>query len=119
MRFPITIHWRSQMKLSSRLRPVLVCFGLLSAAASPAAHAEFKCEQKHLTRVDAHACALGAKDVAALRRHVTMTQAIYGLQMKDYVRFVGDEPIAPQVKVAPAPQAPKSAAVAGVAPPSR
>jgi hypothetical protein len=119
MRFPITINWRSEMKLSSNSRLILACFGLLSAAVSPAALAEFKCEQKQLTRVDAHACALGAKDVAALRRHVTMTQAIYGLQMKDYVRFVGDEPLTPQVKMAPAPQAPKPAAVAGVAPPSR
>ena len=107
------------MKLSSYSRLVLACFGLLSVAFSPAAQAEFKCEQKQLTRVDAHACALGAKDVAALRRYITMTQAIYGLQMKDYVRFVGDEPTAPQVKVAPATQVAKPGPAAGIAPPSR
>ena len=107
------------MKPSYRSRLVLACFGLLSATVSPIAQAEFKCEQKQLTRVDSHACALGARDVAALRRHVTMTQAIYGLQMKDYVRFVGDEPAAPKLQVASAPQANKPASVAGVAPPSR
>jgi hypothetical protein len=110
------------MNLSANSRLVLACFGLLSVAVSPIAQAEFKCDQRPLTRVDAHACALGAKDVAALRRHVTMTQAIYGLQMKDYVRFVGDEPIAAQVRVAPAPpaaQVTKPAAVAGAAPPPR
>jgi hypothetical protein len=107
------------MKLSSKSRLVLACFGLLSVAVSHTAHAQFKCEQRQLTRVDAHACALGAKDVAGLRRYVTMTQAIYGLHMKDYVRFVGDEPTAPKVKVAPATQVAKPGTVAGVAPPSR
>ena len=107
------------MKLSSNSRLVFVCFGLLSIAGSSTARAELKCEQRQLTRVDAHACALGAKDVAALRRYVTLTQAIYSLEMKDYVRFVGDEPTAPQVKVTRAPQASKPASVAGVAPPSR
>ena len=106
------------MKHSSRSRLFLGCFGLLSVALTSTAQAEYKCDQRQLTRVDAHACALGAKDVAALRRHVTMTQAIYGLQMKDYVRFVGDEPL-PQVRVAPAAQVIKPASVAGVAAPSR
>lgn len=79
------------MKHSSSSRLALACLGLLSIAGSPAAHAEFKCDQPRLTRVDATACALGAKDVASLRRYITRTQAIYGLQMKDYVRFEGDE----------------------------
>jgi hypothetical protein len=104
------------MKQSSRSRLVLSCFGLLSVAVLPTAQAAFKCDQPQLTRVDATACALGAKDVAALRRHVTMTQAIYGLQMKDYVRFVGDEPQAPP---APAAQLTKRDSVASVVPPAR
>lgn len=107
------------MKHSFRSHLVLGCFSLLSVAFTPTAYAEYKCDQRPLNRVDAHACALGAKDVAALRRHITMTQAIYGLQMKDYVRFVGDEPLPSQVRVAPASQVSKPASVAGVAPPSR
>jgi len=107
------------MKHVSRSRLFLGCFGLLSVVFAPTAHAQYKCDQRQLTRVDAHACALGAKDVAALRRHITMTQAIYGLQMKDYVRFVGDEPLPPQVRATPAAQVTKPASVAGVAPPTR
>ena len=106
------------MNQSFRSNLVLACFSLLSVAVSPAAQAEYKCDQPQLTRVDATACALGASDVAALRRHVTMTQAIYGLQMKDYVRFVGDEPPAPLKQPAPA-QVTKPASLAGVAPPAR
>ncbi len=90
------------MKHSSRSRLVSACFGLLSVAVAPTAQAEFKCDQPYLTRVDATACALGAQDLASLRRYVTRTQAIYELQMQDYVRFEGDEPIAPP---APAVQA--------------
>jgi hypothetical protein len=104
------------MKHASRSRLVLACFGLLSVAVAPAAQAEFKCDQRKLTRVDATACALGAKDVASLRRYVTRTQAIYSLEMKDYVRFEGDEPKAPP---APAAQVTKRDSVADVAPPSR
>lgn len=107
------------MKQSSRSRLVLTCFGLLSVAVLPTAQAEFKCDQPQLTRVDATACALGAKDAASLRRHVTRTQSIYGLQMKDYVRFEGDEPQVPSKPAAPAAQVTKPASVAGVAPPSR
>lgn len=107
------------MKQSSRSHLVLGCFGLLSIAFAPTAHAQYKCDQRQLTRVDAHACALGAKDAAALRRYVTRTQAIYGLQMKDYARFVGDEPLPQQVRVVPAVQVTKPASVAGVAPSSR
>ena len=104
------------MKHSSRSPLVLACVGLLSVAVAPTAQAEFKCDQPRLTRVDATACALGAKDVASLRRYVTRTQAIYGLQMKDYVRFEGDEPKAPP---APAVQVKTRDSVAGVAPPAR
>lgn len=109
-------HLELSMKDSSSSRLALACFGLLSVAAAPNAQAQFKCHQPHLTRVDATACALGAKDVASLRRYVTRTQAIYGLEMKDYVRFVGDEPKAPPAPVA---QATKPESVAGVAPPAR
>jgi len=104
------------MKHASSSRFALACFGLLSVAVSPAAQAQFKCDQAQLVRVDAAACALGAKDVAALRRYVTRTQAIYGLQMKDYVRFEGDEPKAPPAR--PAQVTPRNS-VAGVVPPSR
>ncbi len=104
------------MKHSSSSRVVLACFGVLSVAVSPAAHAQLKCDQPPLTRVDATACALGAKDVASLRRYVTRTQAIYGLQMKDYVRFEGDEP---QAAPARAAQASPLKSLAGVAPAPR
>ena len=104
------------MKHAFQSRLALACFVFLSVAISPTAQAEFKCNQLPLTRVDATACALGAKDVVSLRRYVTRTRAIYGLQMKDYVRFVGDEPNAPP---APGAQVNKRDSVAGVAPPSR
>ncbi len=104
------------MKNLSSSRFTLACFGLLSVAVSTAAQAQFKCDQLQLTRVDATACALGAKDVASLRRFVTRTQAIYSLQMKDYVRFEGDEPKAPPAR--PVQVTPHNS-VAGVAPPSR
>ena len=104
------------MKHSSSSRFALACIGVLSVAVSPAVQAEFKCEQPRLTRVDATACALGAADVGSLRRYVTRTQAIYGLQMKDYVRFEGDEPKAPPARPA---QAAARNSVAGAAPLSR
>ena len=105
------------MKHSSRSRLVLACFGLLSVAVAPTAQAEFKCDQQKLIRVDATACALGSKDIASLRRYVTRTQSIYGLEMKDYVRFEGDEPKAPP---APAAQVTKRDSIADVvAPPWR
>ena len=104
------------MKHSSSSRVALACFGLLAVAVSPVAQAQFTCDQPQLTRVDATACALGAKDVASLRRYVTRTQAIYGLQMKDYVRFEGDEPKAQPAR--PVQVTPRSS-VAGVAPASR
>jgi len=103
------------MKHSSCTRLALACFGLLSVAVAPTAQAEFKCHRSQLTHIDATACALGAKDVASLRRYVTRTQLIYGLQMKDYVRFEGDEP---QASPAPAAQVTKRDSVVGVAPPS-
>ena len=103
------------MKHSSSSRLVLACFGVLSVAASTA-QAQYKCDQPRLTRVDATACALAAKDTASLRRYVTRTQAIYGLQMKDYARFEGDEPTAPPAR--PAQVNPRNS-VAGVAPAPR
>ncbi|MBA2549122.1 MAG: hypothetical protein H0V16_11805 [Burkholderiaceae bacterium] len=104
------------MKNLSSSRFALACFGLLSVAVSTAAQGQFKCDQLQLRRVDATACALGAKDVASLRRFVTRTQAIYSLQMEDYVRFEGDEPKAPPAR--PAQVTPRNS-VAGIAPPSR
>ena len=74
----------------------IVSCATLSAMAAPAAHAEFKCDGRPLARVDATACAHAAKGADSLRRFVTRTQAIYGLQMKDYARFVGDEEPKPQ-----------------------
>ena len=101
------------MKHSLSSRVTLACFGLLAVAVSSVAQAQYKCDQPQLTRVDATACALAAKDTASLRRYVTRTQAIYGLQMKDYARFEGDEPTAPPAR--PAQVNPRNA-VAGVAP---
>ena len=102
------------MKQSSRSYLSLAFFGLMSIAATPNALAQFKCDQPLLNRVDATACALGNRDVASLRRYVTRTQAIYGLQMKDYVRFEGDEPTASRASAAQA--APRDS-VAGFAAP--
>ena len=107
---------RDSIKRSSGSRLAIACFGLVSVVISSSAQAQFKCDQPQLTRVDATACALGAKDVASLRRYVTRTQAIYGLEMKDYVRFEGDEPKAPRARAA---QASPQNALAGVAPSSR
>jgi len=114
MRFSPTDQWELSMKHSSFSRLALAGFGLLSVVASPAAQAQYKCDQPRLMRVDATACALGAKDVASLRRYVTRTQSIYALQMKDYVRFEGDELKAP----APTAQVTRES-VAAVAPATR
>ena len=91
---------------------------LLATLALPA-RAEFKCDGRQLSRVDAVACAHAAQGPDSLRRFITRTESIYGLQMRDYARFVGDEPSPPQSRVAPAAQVSKPASVAGVAPPSR
>jgi hypothetical protein len=107
--FPANDYPEVPMKHLSSSRFALACFGLLLVAVSPAAQAQFKCDQPQLTRVDATACTLGAKDVASLRRYVTRTQAIYGLQMKDYVRFEGDEPTAPPAR--PAQVTPRNSVV--------
>ncbi len=103
------------MKYTFCSRFVLAGFALLSVAICPTAQAEYKCDQPRLARVDATACALGAKDVASLRRYITSTQAIYSLEMKDYVRFEGDEPKA--LPARPAKVTPPNS-VAGVAPPA-
>ncbi len=93
-----------------------VCFGLLPIAALPAAHAEFKCDGRPLTRVDATACAKAAESPSALRQYVSRTRMIYGLQMTDYTRFEGDEP---QSQPAQAKQVKTQNSVAHVAPPAR
>ncbi len=87
----------------------LVCFSLLSLSAVSTARAEFKCEQPKLTRVDATACAKASESATALRQFVARTQKIYGLQMSDYARFVGDEPKAAPVR--PAATVPSQAVV--------
>lgn len=51
------------MKNSSRFRLALSCFGLLSLAVVPIAHAEFKCDRPQLARVDTTACAKAAEGV--------------------------------------------------------
>ena len=79
------------MKTLSRSYLALFSCAILSAAIAPAAQAEFKCDGRPLARVDATACAHATQGADSLRRFVTRTQKIYGLQMKDYVRFVGDE----------------------------
>lgn len=110
-------HLEFSMKNLSSSRFALACFGLLSVAVSTAAQAQFKCDQLQLRRVDATVSAMAAQgDVTSVRRYITRMQAIYGLEMKDYVRFEGDEPKAPparRVQVTP------HNSVAGVAPPSR
>lgn len=87
------------MKNLLRFSLIAVCGAVLSATTLPA-RAEFKCDGRQLSRVDATACAHAKQGPDALRRFVTRTQKIYGLQMRDYARFVGDEP-----KAAPAPAA--------------
>ena len=100
------------MKCPSRSRIALACFGVLSIALSPTAHAEFKCDQPQLTRVDATACAKAAESPSSVRRYISRTQNIYGLQMSDYVRFVGDEP---RARPAPAANAKPQDSLAGFA----
>ena len=89
------------MKTSRRSYLLLFSCAILSAAIAPAAQAEFKCDARPLARVDATACAHAVQGTDSLRRFVTRTQGMYGLQMKDYVRFVGDE----EPKREPAPSA--------------
>ena len=67
-----------------------------------------------VTRVDATACAKAAESPSSVRQYVWRTRMIYGLQMSDYVRFVGDEPKAGSARAA---QATPRDSVAGVARP--
>ncbi len=90
------------MKKLLRLSPIAVCGALLWASVAFPARAEFKCDGRQLLRVDATACAHATKGPDSLRRFVTRTQKIYGLQMRDYVRFVGDEPKVPPAQAAQA-----------------
>lgn len=104
------------MKNYNRLSPIAVCGAVLWATVAMPAHAEFRCDGRQLSRVDAIACAHATQGPDSLRRFVTGTQKIYGLQMRDYVRFVGDEPKVPPVQAA---QATTRDSVAGVERPSR
>ena len=94
------------MKHSFISRLALTCVGLLSIAVPAAAQTGFRCDTPRLARVDATACALGARDIASLRRYVARTQAIHDLQMSDYVRPDGARTAA--LPVQPAPAAPPS-----------
>lgn len=104
------------MKCLLCLSPLTVCSAVLLATVVSPASAEFKCDGRQLSRVDSTGCAHAAQGPDSLRRFVTRTQKIYGLQMRDYVRFVGDEPKAPPARVV---QETSRDSVASVAPPSR
>lgn len=88
-----------------------VCGAVLLAALALPAHAEFKCDGRQLSRVDAVACAHAAQGPDSLRRFIVRTERIYGLQMRDYVRFVGDEP--PALRVRPAQATLRDSAAVG------
>ena len=107
------------MKTPFRLPSIALWGAVLLALLALPARAEFMCDGRQLSRVDATACAHAAKGPDSLRRFITRTEKIYGLQMRDYVRFVGDEPLSSQSRVAPTAQATKPASIAGVAPPAR
>lgn len=57
---------------------------MLGFAAAGAAQAEFKCDGRPLTRVDATACAKAAQSIAELRRYIERTKLIHGLYIMDY-----------------------------------
>ena len=103
------------MKNLLRLSPIAVCGAFLLATAALPARADIKCDGRQLSRVDATACAHAAQGPDSLRRFVTRTQKIYGLQMRDYVRFVGDEPQLPPAQAARATARDSVAGVAGQA----
>ena len=104
------------MKNLLRFSHIVVCGAVLSATVPLSARAEFKCDGRQLSRVDATGSAHAKQGPDSLRRFVTRTQKIYGLQMRDYARFVGDEPKVPPAQAA---QATTLDSVAGVARPSR
>ena len=87
---------------------VMVFSGLSLLSITQPAHAEYKCDQKFLTQVDAKACAAAAEGADSLRRFVSRTKAIYGLQMADYVRFE-DEATTPSAARPAEAKAPKPA----------
>ena len=70
------------------------CLGLLLAAVSHAAYADYKCERPWLTHVDATACAKAALGATELRRYVWATRMIHNLWMADYVPRQGFPSIA-------------------------
>ncbi len=80
------------MKNLTHSYPMVFCCSVLLTTALAPARAEFKCDGRPLSRVDSTACAHAAQGPDSLRRFITRTQWIYGLQMRDYVRFEGDEP---------------------------
>ena len=104
------------MKNSSRFCLALSCFGVLSVAVVPVAHAEFKCDRPQLTRVDATACAKAEDSIASLHQYVWRTRMIHALVMDDYVR---PEENVPKAQPARALQANPQDSVAKLAPPAR
>ena len=104
------------MKTRFNSSSMAVCGVVLLATLALPARAEFKCDGRQLSRVDAVACAHAAQGPDSLRRFITRTESIYGLQMRDYVRFVGDEPPVLRVRAA---QATLRDSAAGVARSSR
>lgn len=104
------------MNFLFRRSAFVVCSAVVWATVPSPALAEFKCDGRQLSRVDATACAHAKQGPDSLRRFVTRTQRIYGLQMREYARFVGEEP---KVAREQAAQEMTRAPVAGIARPSR
>ena len=100
------------MKTRFNSSSMAVCGVVLLTTLALPAHAEFKCDGRQLSRVDAVACAHAAQGPDSLRRFITRTESIYGLQMRDYARFVGDEPPALRVRAAQATPRDSAAGVA-------
>ena len=104
------------MKTRFNSSSMAVCGVVLLATLALPAHAEFKCDGRQLSRVDAVACAHAAQGPDSLRRFITRTESIYGLQMRDYVRFVGDEPLPTQCACAAAQATKRAQSPASYAP---
>ena len=69
------------------IRYVMVLSGLSLLSITQPAYAEYKCDQKFLSQVDAKACAAAAEGADSLRRFLSRTRGVYGLQIADYARF--------------------------------
>ena len=69
------------------IRYVMIFSGLSLLSITQPAHAEYKCDQKFLSQVDAKACAAAAQGADSLRQFLSRTRGVYGLQIADYARF--------------------------------